>query len=90
MLLRGEIIWQKADGATGSCAWGSYRSARNPVLRDVTERVIVASNGRFDRAVGVDERRTQGCSSRLLGFGGARLTRRSVSSLGQHARRGMS
>ncbi len=50
MLLRGEIIWQKAEGATGSVAWGSYRKATNPVLRDLTERVIVASKGRFDRA----------------------------------------
>lgn len=51
MLLRGEIIWQKAKGASGSCAWGSFRSPQNPVLRDVTERVIVASKGRFDRAI---------------------------------------
>jgi DNA modification methylase len=51
MLLRGEIIWRKAKGAGGSCAWGSYRSPQNPVLRDVTERVIVASKGRFDRAL---------------------------------------
>jgi site-specific DNA-methyltransferase (adenine-specific) len=51
MLLRGEIIWQKAKGAGGSCAWGSFRSPQNPVLRDVTERVIVASKGRFDRAL---------------------------------------
>jgi DNA modification methylase len=51
MLLRGEIIWQKARGAGGSCAWGSYRSPQNPVLRDVTERVILASKGRFDRAI---------------------------------------
>ena len=50
MLLRGEVIWKKADGAAGSCAWGSYRFPTNPVLRDVTERVIVASKGRFDRA----------------------------------------
>ncbi|NNL47731.1 MAG: site-specific DNA-methyltransferase [Acidimicrobiia bacterium] len=50
MLLRGEIVWVKAAGANGSCAWGSYGSAANPVLRDVTERVIVASKGRFDRA----------------------------------------
>ena len=34
MLLRGEVIWQKAKGAGGSCAWGSYRSPQNPVLRD--------------------------------------------------------
>jgi DNA modification methylase len=51
MLLRGEIIWQKARGAGGSCAWGSFRSPQNPVLRDVTERVIIASKGRFDRAI---------------------------------------
>jgi len=51
MLLRGEIIWHKAEGASGSLAWGSYRSATNPVLRDITERVIIASKGRFDRAV---------------------------------------
>lgn len=51
MLIRGEVIWQKAKGAGGSCAWGSYRSPQNPVLRDVTERIIIASKGRFDRAV---------------------------------------
>ncbi|HEX6286163.1 MAG TPA: DNA methyltransferase, partial [Acidimicrobiia bacterium] len=51
MLLRGEVIWQKAKGAGGSCAWGSYRSPQNPVLRDVTERIVIASKGRFDRAV---------------------------------------
>jgi len=50
MLLRGEIIWQKAEGASGSVAWGSFRKATNPVLRDITERVIIASKGRFDRA----------------------------------------
>jgi DNA methylase len=59
-LLRGELVWQKAAGASGSCAWGSYRSAVNPVLRDVTERVIVASKGRFDRARSVSRRRTEG------------------------------
>lgn len=51
MLLRGEVIWQKARGAGGSCAWGSYRSPQNPVLRDVTERIVIASKGRFDRAI---------------------------------------
>ncbi|MEZ5167413.1 MAG: site-specific DNA-methyltransferase [Acidimicrobiales bacterium] len=58
LLLRGEIIWQKAEGATGSVAWGSYRKATNPVLRDLTERVIVASKGRFDRAQPRDRRST--------------------------------
>lgn len=51
LLLRGEVIWQKAQGANGSCAWGSFQSAHNPVLRDLTERVVVASKGRFDRAL---------------------------------------
>lgn len=51
LLLRGEIIWMKGHGASGSCAWGSFQSPANPVLRDITERIIVASKGRFDRAV---------------------------------------
>ena len=63
LLLRGEIIWQKGEGASGSCAWGSFRSASNPVLRDLTERVIVASKGRFDRALSVKERAKRGLPS---------------------------
>lgn len=57
--LRGEIIWQKAEGAGNSCAWGSYRSATNPVLRDLTERIIVASKGQFNRAISTEERKLQ-------------------------------
>lgn len=57
LLLRGEIIWQKARGASGSVAWGSFRSPANPVLRDVTERVIIASKGRFGRSISKRERR---------------------------------
>ncbi len=60
LLLRGELIWQKAEGASGSCAWGSFRSASNPVLRDISERVIVASKGRFDRARSVKQRAAEG------------------------------
>ncbi len=60
LLLRGEVIWQKAEGASGNCAWGSFRSPANPVLRDVTERVVIASKGRFDRARPVGRRRTEG------------------------------
>jgi len=60
LLPRGEVIWQKGDGASGSCAWGSYRSAANPVLRDVTERVVIASKGRFARAVRVADREKMG------------------------------
>jgi len=60
LLPRGEIIWQKARGASGSTAFGSYLSASNPVLRDVTERVIVASKGRFGRAIKRKDRAKQG------------------------------
>ncbi len=60
LLLRGEIIWQKAEGASGSVAWGSFNKATNPVLRDVTERVIVASKGRFDRARSRQQREKDG------------------------------
>ena len=59
-LLRGEILWIKAKGAGGSCAWGSYRSAVNPVLRDVSERIVVASKNRMDRAISIKEREKQG------------------------------
>ena len=57
LLLRGEIIWRKAKAAGGSCAWGSWRSPANPVLRDVTERIIVAGKGRFNRARTAAQRR---------------------------------
>jgi len=60
LLLRGEVLWRKAAGASGSCAWGSFRSAANPVLRDVTERVIIASKGRFDRAINRKKREKLG------------------------------
>lgn len=60
LLLRGEVIWQKGEGASGSCAWGSFRSATNPVLRDITERVVIASKGRFDRARSVKQRQEEG------------------------------
>jgi modification methylase len=60
LLPRGEIVWQKGEGASGSCAWGSFRSAGNPVLRDVTERVVVASKGRFGRALSPKDRRAAG------------------------------
>lgn len=60
LLLRGEVVWVKADGASGSCAWGSFRKAANPVLRDLSERVVVASKGRFDRAIKAAARRELG------------------------------
>lgn len=60
LLLRGEIVWWKAHAAGGSCAWGTYQRPGNPVLRDLTERVIVASKGRFDRAVPAAQRFREG------------------------------
>ena len=50
-LMRGEVIWRKAKGAAGSCAWGSWRSPANPVIRDVHEYCLCFSKGRFDRVV---------------------------------------
>ena len=63
LLLRGEIIWEKAAMASGSCAWGSFAKASNPVLRDLTERVVVASKGRFNRARSAPQRRRAGLPS---------------------------
>lgn len=59
-LLRGEVIWLKAEGASGSCAWGSFKSAANPVYRDLTERVIVASKLRMDRSISKKDRQKLG------------------------------
>jgi DNA modification methylase len=56
LLLRGEVIWVKQRGASGSCAWGSFQRPANPVMRDLTERVIIAAKGRFDRALNTRER----------------------------------
>ena len=63
LLLRGEIIWVKQRGSSGSCAWGSFQRPGNPVLRDLTERVIIASKGRFDRAIPGQERARRGLPS---------------------------
>ena len=35
-LMRGEMIWGKGASASSSIAWGSYMSAKNPVLRERT------------------------------------------------------
>ena len=49
-LMRGEIIWVKAEGANGSCAWGSFCSPSNPTLRDIHEYILVFSKSDFKRA----------------------------------------
>jgi site-specific DNA-methyltransferase (adenine-specific) len=48
-LMRGEIIWNKAASASPSTAWGSWKSASNPTLRDVHEYILVFSKGAFKR-----------------------------------------
>jgi DNA modification methylase len=56
LLLRGEVVWWKGRAAGGSCAWGTFQRPSNPVLRDITERIVIASKGRFDRALKPEER----------------------------------
>lgn len=51
---RGEIIWDKAASAGGSCAWGSWMSASNPILRDVHEYILIFSKGDLKRKKGTD------------------------------------
>jgi len=48
-LMRGEIIWDKSASAGTSFAWGSWKSATNPVLRDVHEYILVFSKGSYSR-----------------------------------------
>lgn len=45
----GEVIWQKARGANGSCAWGSWMSAKSPRLRDVHEYILVLAKHDYSR-----------------------------------------
>ena len=59
-LLRGVIVWVKGKGANGSAAWGSWRSPSAPVMRDTTERIVVASKGRMSRAVKWQDRKKRG------------------------------
>ena len=48
-LMRGEIIWNKAASASPSTAWGSWKSAANPTLRDVHEYILVFCKDTFKR-----------------------------------------
>lgn len=63
LLLRGEVVWWKGRAAGGSCAWGTFQRPSNPVLRDITERVVIASKGRFDRALTPAQRLERGLPS---------------------------
>lgn len=48
-LMRGEIIWDKSASAGGSCAWGSWMSASNPVLRDYHEYILIFSKESYSK-----------------------------------------
>lgn len=56
--MRGEVIWNKSASAGVSCAWGSWKSATNPVLRDVHEYIMVYSKGNFTRKRGKSKEST--------------------------------
>jgi site-specific DNA-methyltransferase (adenine-specific) len=47
-LMRGEIVWVKNTHGR-STAWGSWRSASNPVLTDTSERILVFSKGDYKK-----------------------------------------
>lgn len=49
-LMRGEVIWDKSASAGTSTAWGSWKSASNPTLRDVHEYILIYSKDTFKRS----------------------------------------
>lgn len=51
-LMRGEIIWNKSASSGTSTAWGSWKSAANPTLRDTHEYILVFSKGSYSRRSG--------------------------------------
>ncbi len=59
-LMRGEIIWDKSASAGGSCAWGSWMSASNPVLRDFHEYILIFSKESFSKNKKQEKRDTIG------------------------------
>lgn len=51
-IMRGEILWDKGASVGASTAWGSWKSATNPTLRDAHEYIMVFSKNRFNREKG--------------------------------------
>ena len=49
LLMRGQIIWDKASSSGVSTAWGSWNSAANPTLRDIHEYILVFSKDSLSR-----------------------------------------
>ncbi len=66
-LMRGEIIWNKANSSSRSTAWGSWLSAANPTLRDIHEYILVFSKGGFSRK-NASRRRSTISREEFLGF----------------------
>ena len=66
LLMRGEIIWDKAASAAGSTAWGSWQSPANPTLRDIHEYILVFSKDTYRRpaAAGPESARREPTISR--------------------------
>ena len=50
-LMRGEVIWDKGATASSSVAWGTFMSAKNPVLRDSHEYILMFSKDTFTRGI---------------------------------------
>ena len=50
--MRGEVIWDKNASAGTSTAWGSWKSASNPTLRDIHEYILIFSKDKFKRIKG--------------------------------------
>ena len=48
-LMRGEVIWDKGASSAASTAWGSWRSASNPTLRDTHEYILIFCKDTFRR-----------------------------------------
>ncbi|MCS7205539.1 MAG: site-specific DNA-methyltransferase [Leptospiraceae bacterium] len=57
-LMRGEIIWVKEGGGAPSTAWGTWQSAKNPILRDEHEYILVFSKGEYTRKKEKDKKDT--------------------------------
>ncbi len=48
--MRGEIIWDKSASSGTSTAWGSWKSATNPTLRDTHEYILIFSKDAYSRS----------------------------------------
>ncbi|MCX7760428.1 MAG: site-specific DNA-methyltransferase [Hydrogenothermaceae bacterium] len=57
-LMRGEVIWVKKGGGAPSTAWGTWLSAKNPVIRDEHEYILIFSKGTYERKKSKSKRDT--------------------------------